>query len=58
MSHIKEEIKYTSFGTRINKDIKDHSNDPHILEKGRRSQEMLKQCGFPKGLPDTKSKSR
>jgi hypothetical protein len=53
MSQAKEQTKYTSFGTRINPDIKRNSNDPQVLEMGRRAQEMLKKTGIPK-LPEQK----
>jgi hypothetical protein len=47
---LKKKVSYTPFGGRISKHVKNHLNDPHVVEMGRRAQEMLKKVGFPEDL--------
>jgi hypothetical protein len=37
-------------GFKIDKNMKSHADDPFFIEKGRRSEEMLKKYGFPEEL--------
>ena len=57
LSHSEKKPLFLEPGGRIVKGMKSHANDPHVIEMGRRAQDMLRKTGIPKELLD-KIKSR